>query len=45
MQRILGAKSVNLTHLLYINKDDFMLILKDFPKDMVKFVYLINELL
>ena len=34
--RLLGTRSVNITHIIYIKKDEFLKVLKDFPKDYVK---------
>ena len=35
-ERILGARSKNISHIIYLEKDDFLNIINDFPKDFVK---------
>ena len=35
-ERILGTKSINISHIIYLEKNDFLNIIIDFPKDFVK---------
>ena len=47
-ERILGTRSINISHIIYLEKDDFLSIIIDFPKDFVKkniyflFIYFFN---
>ena len=41
-EKCLGARSINISHIIYLEKDDFLNIIFDFPKDFVKNNYFFN---
>ena len=42
-ERMLGARSINISHIIYLEKDDFLNIINDFPLDFVNnFFFEIN---
>ena len=38
-ERYIGARSVNISHIVYLEKSDFIFVIKEFPKDFVNFLY------
>ena len=38
IERIVGARSINISHIIYLEKDDFLNIINDYPKDFVKII-------